>query len=347
MTARTSRPPRLLAAGYTTLDTVRHNGRIAHRAGGTAANVAAILAWLGWDTQLAAGIGADPAARCLSAELKGLGVGLDLLTHDPETRTPQVIHEIENGSHHFLFRCPECGRRFPRSRPLSKARAAAALDALDDVDVFFFDRANPGTLNLADGLRNRGALVVFEPSAAGRSATMERAAELAQIIKLSDDRLSVLWSALPAPTPNQVQVVTRGEHGAVARIGEGAWVESTAFAADTVDPGGAGDWTTAGLLYQVRADKEFDEHDLVGALRLGQALAALNCEWPGARGLIDHATPSEALSEAKRLLGAKPRRRPTPARRRRARHRSNTCGACLDPHPVQRDTTAIRLAAQP
>jgi len=342
MTPRRSRPPRLLAAGYTTLDTIRHNGRIAHRAGGTAANVAAILAWLGWGTQLAAVIGDDPAARRLGDELKRLGVGLDLLTLASDARTPQVIHEIENGTHRFLFRCPECGRRFPRSRPLSKARASEVLDRVDDVDVFFFDRANPGTLSLAEGLRERGALVVFEPSVATAGATMQRAAELSHMVKFSDDRLSVLWSALPAPAADQVQVVTRGEHGAVARIGAAPWAESIAFAAETIDACGAGDWTTAGLLYRLGAKKTFDEHELVDALRLGQALAALNCEWPGARGLVEHTTPRDALSDATSLMRARRRRRAHPATRRRARRSGDACHACLDPHTAQETVKLAR-----
>ncbi len=330
MTDRGS-PPRLLAAGYAALDTICHEGRIAHRAGGTATNVATILSWLGWETQLVAVIGDDPAGRRLRAELKKIGVGLDLLSCIAGARTPQIIHEIESGMHRFLFRCPGCGRRFPRSRPLSKARAAEVLDQLGDVDVFFFDRANPGTLALAESLRDRGALVVFEPSVPAQSPAMQRAAGLAHLIKFSDEGLSALWSKLPAHAVDQVQVVTRGEHGAVARIGGASWVESIAFAAETVDPCGAGDWTTAGMLYELDGNKTFDEYELVESLRLGQALAALNCEWPGARGLLEHTTPGEALSDATSLIRARPRRRPNSSSRRRTRRSGDMCDACLDP----------------
>jgi fructokinase len=182
-------------------------------------------------------------------------------------------------------------------------------------------------------------LVEARPDHASAEARAAAAAHLAHIVKFSDDRLSVLWSALPAPASDQVQVVTRGEHGAVARRGEAPWAESTAFQARSVDPGGAGDWTTAGLLYKLCGRKHFDEDDLVDALRFGQALAALNCEWPGARGLLDHTTPRKALSDAERLLRAKTRRRTTPSTRRRTRRRADECHACLAPRETDQETS--------
>jgi sugar/nucleoside kinase (ribokinase family) len=321
---------RLLAAGYTTLDSVCHDGHIAHRAGGTAANVAAILAWLGWQTQLAAVIGADPAAARLTSELGRLGVGLEHLTKDPAARTPQVVHEIEDGRHRFLFRCPHCGRRFPRSRPLSKIRADATLERLERIDVFLFDRANPGTIRLAEGLREGGSVVVFEPSLSGSAATMEHAAALSDIIKFSDDRLSVLWSELPAPRTDQIQVVTRGEHGAVLRRGPTTWAESAALPVHALDPGGAGDWTTAGLLHKLGARTDLGESQLVEALRFGQALAALNCEWAGARGLAEHVGPAHALTAAEHLLQAKRRRPAPPTQPRRSRRGRDGCSTCLE-----------------
>lgn len=326
--------PVIVAAGYAALDSVDFDSRISHHAGGTAVNVAAILSWLGWEAHIAALIGDDPAGRRLVADLKQAHINLDHLVQQNTVQTPQVIHEIADGRHRFRFRCPECGRRFPRSRPLPDEEANTLLGDIEDAAVFFFDRANGATLMLADAFRHRGALVVFEPSVNGSAAVMQRATELAHVVKFSDDRLSVIWSELPAPKSNQAQVVTRGEHGAVARIGKTRWAESAAFDAQVIDPGGAGDWTTAGLLYELDGKTNFDGERLVESLRFGQALAALNCEWPGARGLSEHRSAKAAVSDARRLLRAAPRRAPDSSSRRRTRRHTDACPSCLAPHEM-------------
>jgi fructokinase len=321
----------MIAAGYAALDTILYNGRLAHRAGGTAANVAAILAWLGWETRLAAQIGDDTAGRRLAADLKQAGVEVCHVIRQADARTPQIIHEVWEGRHRFLLECPECGRKFARSRPLSISNASTLLEAIDEADVYFFDRANAGTLALAENFNRRGALIVFEPSIAGRTELTSRAIELATIVKISEDRLGILGDDLLWSSRNQIQIVTRGSRGAIVRRGQKVIRETAAFPVRVVDPGGAGDWTTAGVLFGLKGCNRFSTENLIEALRFGQALAALNCEWPGARSLLEHRSMKEAIVDARRLLRAVPTRGNEPIARRWSRRRKNVCFACLAP----------------
>ncbi|NSX56106.1 hypothetical protein HRQ87_15020 [Sulfitobacter sp. 1151] len=71
------------------------------------------------------------------------------------------------------------------------------------------------------------------------------------------------WSALPAITANRV-----------------------------VDAAGSGDWCTAALIHTIgeggsKALESLNKARLDYGLRLGQALAAINCGFEGARGAID------------------------------------------------------------
>ena len=69
-----------------------------------------------------------------------------------------------------------------------------------------------------------------------------------------------------------------------------------------MDTGGAGDWTTAGfLLKSATRGTRIDGPGVADALRFGQALAALNCATPGARGLM-RLTRRTILRRAKAVL---------------------------------------------
>lgn len=301
-----SRRPRLVAAGYAVLDTIIHNGEFSHQAGGTAGNVAAILGALGWESYLAGVIGNDRPGRRLVADLERAGVRSDYMVQEANVATPQVVHEVRNGSHSFLFHCPQCGRRLPRSVPLSTVHGRTLLQGLDAPETFFFDRANSGAVTLAEEFRAQGALVVFEPSSGRQSAAMRRATDLADIIKVSHERRGAV-SMLSIPTADQVQIITQGEQGALVRIGGNLSMRSAALEACVVDPGGAGDWTTAGLLYKLGGRRDVDQDELMEALRFGQALGALSCEWPGARGLLGRQAPREIVADAARLVASRPR----------------------------------------
>lgn len=296
-------PPSIVSAGYMPLDVVRTTGgTVARHAGGTAANVAAILAYLGWDAVLAGQAGSDTAGDELICDLRQAGVDTGQITRAANSQTPRLVHDVRPDGHFYRNGCRECGARFLRSRPLTLYGAQACAEAHPDPSVFFFDRANPGTLALAEHYATTGAVIVFEPSVPANAELVRRAAAVAHVIKHSDDRsVGGLDDLNITPRSGQLRIVTHGAEGLEFRIGTSRRRRFPALATLAVDTGGAGDWTTAGFLSVAANRGRLRDDKLEEAVRFGQAIAAVNCAVVGARGLMGM-TPGAARKRAQRVL---------------------------------------------
>lgn len=341
-----TRRPSIVCAGYMPLDVVRTGvGTVARRAGGTAANVAAILGFLGWDAVLAGQTGSDAAGDELVADLRDAGVAVDQIARAANAQTPRVVHDVLPEGHFYRYRCDDCGSRFPRSRPLTIEGARACAQAHPAPSVFFFDRVNPGTLALAEAYAEDGSVVVFEPSVPANAEFLGRAAAVADVIKHSDDRsVGGLDDLHVRPRSGQIRIVTHGAEGLEMRIGRARARRYPALATLAVDTGGAGDWTTSGFLARATASGRVERARLEEALRFGQALAAVNCATVGARGLMTM-SPASARRRARRVLSengltSAPRITAAPAL---ARPRG-LCPSCLMPIADQLALQALGVA---
>ena len=84
------------------------------------------------------------------------------------------------------------------------------------------------------------------------------------------------------------------------------WVALSSYDVDVKDTAGAGDWTTAGLIYQLFSDGRkalvtLTKSNIAEALHYGQALAALNCQFEGARGAMYQIPRQRFLDNLKEL----------------------------------------------
>ncbi|MEX8033226.1 PfkB family carbohydrate kinase [Microbacterium sp. 20-116] len=273
---------RIVSSGYTTADALV-NGSVRATPGGTAANVGRALASLGWDVDLVGRVGDDPAGNLVIDRLSQSGVNTDHLRRDSAWRTPVLVQEAHRGDHRWRFRCPACGEKFATHRPPPEPDATTLLSALRTPDVFFFDRASRFTLRLAEGWRERGTFVVFEPSSRGVLSLFVRAVTIANIVKFSSQRSAPFMNVLELPDAAVVE--TQGSVGARFRWPSSKrWQHVDAFApSQFVDSAGAGDWTTAGLLDRLwtSGGERVDLEALPVALQNGQALGSRACSWEG------------------------------------------------------------------
>ncbi|WP_407193768.1 PfkB family carbohydrate kinase [Bradyrhizobium sp. STM 3566] len=289
------RHPICVGAGFVAADIVEGRTEEFVAAGGSCGNVLAILAWLGWKSYPVARLGRDWAATVIRKEFESIGVEGDFLSDEKAVQTPIVIQRfVEDKAgkrvHRFSLACPECGGWLPRFRASTLQQATEVTESATAPKAFYMDRLSPAALKLAGWAKDNGALVVFEPSSIGDERQFQKAVDLCHILKFSHDRLGHMRDLLEAQQP-KVIVETLAEEGLRVRW-RGHWSELPAFKTPAfVDGAGAGDWTSAGLLHQLgttgaKVFETLQKPRLLSALRFGQALAAVNCGYEGARGVM-------------------------------------------------------------
>jgi len=273
----------LLSSGFVALDVVQSVKGTWLRAGGTAANVAANLAFLGWSSRLAATIGDDDAGHLVQSDLADAGVDVGWLELRAGIGTPLVVHEVRETGHRFKFGCAACGRTYARHTPIGLQRSSGLAEKTSLADIFFFDRPSAAALALAEAHTSAGKLVVYEPSTTSRADAHSRAVHLANVVKYSSERAQNFQSLLPRPRPEQLWIVTQGNRGAKFKFDHRKWRPVSAFSVQTVDAAGSGDWMTAALLHGLPEIRAWNGDLIRGAILRAQAVAALNCLVPGAR----------------------------------------------------------------
>lgn len=310
--------PKIFGAGLIALDLVigpDPETPVRAWAGGSCGNVLSILAFLGWEAYPIARMNGDPASVRVRSDMAQWGVHLDWASCAPTTHTPIIVQEIRWGrdgqpKHRFSWACPHCGQWLPAFKAVTLDAVEAVKPALAEASVFFLDRVSRATLNLASEASARGAVVVFEPSGKAPGKLMDEAVALAHIVKYADERLTCIDGVMASGSETLIEVRTLGEQGLQYRHrlvgGISDWLHLSAVRAPQLaDTCGSGDWCTAGLIAKLAAGGQDDlrrtgARRIEAALRYGQALAAWNCGFEGARGgmyAVERGTLDEQIAQ--------------------------------------------------
>jgi len=283
-------------------------------AGGTCGNVLSILAFLGWRSCPVSRLGRDAASRLIIRDLKRWGVDVEFASLDPTAPAPIIVHRLRFNSagepfHSFSLNCPDCGRHLPSYRPVPTAAIEVALPRIPKAKVFFADRVSRGVITLARALRELGALVVFEPSGNADPSQFREMLTLTHLLKYSQERLPDFATDVDVP----LVVETMGSGGLRYRsrlpgAKSRGWRRCEPYQLNRhVDTAGAGDWCTAGMLHVLgrhgaNAFAKVGEEKLETAISFGQALAAWNCGFRGARGGMYSVSKEEFRSKLQEIL---------------------------------------------
>ncbi len=310
-----------VGTGFIALDVIRNSvGTTVTEtrfAGGSCGNVLTVLAYFGWNATAVGRIGDDHAGHELVEDLSRWHVNTKLLQMEAGRGTPVVVQENYVDArgrprHRFSRGCPVCGATLPAYRPLLTSEVATIAAKLPSHSVFYFDRVAPGTLDLAQQSRASGALVVFEPSGIKDDRLFAECLKASHVVKYANDRIDGVHD-LVAKAKVPIEIETLGAKGLRLRVRAkgraGAWRDLPAFSAPELrDAAGAGDWTTAGLMHGLVTksaspdEAVTDAEAVVRATQQGQALAALNCGFEGARGLMYVADAERVLELAAAIV---------------------------------------------
>ena len=300
-------------AGLVALDVIL-NGSVTTTpmlsAGGSCGNVLSILSFLGWNSYPIARLANDQAGHELMHDLDRWHIHSDHIFINDEGVTPIIIHRIlkdkkGNPIHRFEFRDPETKSWLPQFKAITKNVAEKVINKNIIPEVFYFDRMNPGTLELARHFKANGSLIYFEPSSAKDSDTFEKFLAVSDIVKFSHERIPDYEERY-----NQIQcfleVKTIGESGLVFRSRKNThpntWNTIKAPSINNLqDAAGAGDWCSAGIISCLGTIgkiglKNATVSEIKMALNFGQTLGALNCLYDGSRGLMYYYTSQNLLS---------------------------------------------------
>ena len=279
------------------------------KAGGAPANVAAAIAALGGQVDMAAKVGKDPFGQHLIDLLNEMGVNTKWVIQDPNSFTTFAFDSLmEDGERDFYFNRGADGQ-------LSMADLATLN--LNEYSIVHFGSATgflPGPLqatyiDLLNKAKAAGALISFDPNYRHLLFPNDTASFITQswhfiqscdFFKLSDeeallitglDTVQTAAAALRAKT-NAVFAITLGKEGTLLSTSHGTEIISS-IPITAIDATGAGDAFVGAVLYQLNGTKPADMQAI--AIERWQTMitnankaGARTCEYMGAMEAFKH-----------------------------------------------------------
>jgi sugar/nucleoside kinase (ribokinase family) len=295
--------PVCIGAGLVALDVVINGNPstpLKLFAGGSCGNVLTILSFFNWDSFPIARLKQNSASENLLTDLMAWKVNTTLIRQTSDGSTPIIIHRIKkdkngNSMHTFQFRNPENGNWLPSYKPVLAREVESIIKISPIPSVFYFDRVNRSSIDLAKYYKDIGSLIFFEPSSISKSNQFEECLNLADIMKFSCDRIKNYDTLYPSQRV-PLEIETLGKEGLRYRFSHHLkakkWTTLSSYKISyVVDAAGSGDWFSAGLISKIARNgskgfKICTNESISKSLKYGQALGALNCFFNGARGLM-------------------------------------------------------------
>jgi len=134
-------------------------------AGGSCGNVLTILSHMGWDSFPVARLGKDVEGERIIEDMEKWKVKTKFIEQETNSNSPRIIERIfsgKNPKHRFYTKC-EHKKWLPNRKPFLLKTLATIQDKIPKSNVFYFDRASPSALELAQNLKKQGSIIFFEP----------------------------------------------------------------------------------------------------------------------------------------------------------------------------------------
>lgn len=319
---RTLDPPDVVVLGevlaeLSSLEPLRDGAMLRLGFSGDALNAAAAAAAAGARTTLVARIPDDELGEALVARVAALGVDTTALVRTPGRHGIYLTHADPEGRRQFVYvREGSAGSRLSAEDLDDEMLASAGVVVASGVTAALSESA-AGAVRHAAGTARR---FIYDPNYRPRLTTADRAGALLRELAPLSQVVTPSWPAetahllgLPDDAPADVAltavrdlgaanvVLTCGSRGALVARGAQCHEVDGVPAPKVVDQTGAGDCLTGTLAARLALGD-----DLVEAVRLAAAAAALSVQGQGGTGYVP------TLDESRRLVGAvRPMRRMT------------------------------------
>lgn len=218
--------------------------------GNTCGNIATILPYLGVQTYPIGHFDLSEEGKLITADLERYGADTRFVqnTEKGGTTITECLHKRDNktGENKVSCRLYSPGSRFQKRKyPRGRDEAPAFLETLDFTpDVYFFDAPESGFRVIAEGLRQRGTLVYFEPEGNNEESKFISAIRNSDIIKFSEQRFPD--ASFCENFKDKLFIQTMGDKGIRFSLCGGEWQTIPPIInSNVVDTEGAGDWTTS------------------------------------------------------------------------------------------------------
>jgi fructokinase len=311
----------IVTGGEALIDLVEEDGRLRAVAGGGPFNTAIALGRLDVRVGFLGAISRDGYGRLLAERLVDSGVDMSLVRWSNAPTPRAVVHHLGDGRNEYTFHLsgtsladvpPNEFAALPEEAwavhvgtlALAIDPPASTYEALVDREagrrqIILDPNVRPAIFGDVDVYRRR----------------FERLAQLADVVKLSDDDAAWMYPGVPDEDVLRmildfgpcVVALTRGENGAVAGSKDGGLADIAGIPVDVVDTVGAGDSFGAALIaalidegaFGPQATRTPDEGVLARAVSYAVAASAITCTrigaMPPSRDEID--TQLRALGE--------------------------------------------------
>lgn len=277
-------------------------------AGGSCGNVLTILSFFGWDSYPIARLGSDNEGKRVIEDMKNWGVKTKFIEQDSGINSPRIIERIfddKRPRHRFYLKCDH-GNWLPHRKSFLLKSLEMIQNNFPQSNVFYFDRASPSALEIARIMKKQNAIIVFEPPKFLHDDVFFKCLQVSDIVKhCYDQSKDTEHSGISIP----LEIQTMGEDGLRYKakfLKHKAWKEMPAYPVHYLaDEAGSGDWLTAGLIHvlcQHKSKQAPSEKKLEFALKFGQAMAALNCHYVGARGIMYNMSKSKLFSLVEKTI---------------------------------------------